>query len=179
MSANNSNMMIDPVKKLSLVSAIVSLITAMLWTSAQAVTAVATVNVNIISTITLTTLNGLIFGDISSGSTAGTIVMTPDGARSATGGTNINTSVAGSPAKFDVQGVANASYSISLPVSVVLSDTASHTMTVDNFSSSPTPSGVLNSSGQQTLFVGARLNVGSNQAFGSYSGLMSVTVDYN
>ncbi|NCF37476.1 MAG: DUF4402 domain-containing protein, partial [Gammaproteobacteria bacterium] len=29
------------------------------------------------------------------------------------------------------------------------------------------------------LFVGGTLNVGSNQGFGSYSGIMSVTVDYN
>ncbi|MDH5611773.1 MAG: DUF4402 domain-containing protein [Gammaproteobacteria bacterium] len=172
--------MTNSAKKLSLACAIVSLATAMmLWTPAQAVTAVATVNVNIISTMTISTLNGLIFGDISSGPTAGTIVMTPGGARSATGGANINTSVAGSPASFDVQGDASATYSISLPVSVVLSDTASHTMTVDNFTSSPTPSGVLDGNGQQTLFVGATLNVGSNQAFGAYSGLMSVTVDYN
>ena len=78
-----------------------------------------------------------------------------------------------------MQGTANASFSISLPASVLLSDSASHTMTVDNFTSSPTPSGVLDGSGQQTLFVGGTLNVSANQAFGSYSGQMSVTVDYN
>jgi len=179
MRAKNSNKMIGWLKQLSLASTVISIATAMFYTPAQAVTAVATINVNIISTLTLSTLNGLIFGDISSSSIAGTILMTPGGARTATGGANINTSVAGSPAKFDVLGDANASYSISLPVSVILSDTASHTMLVDNFTSSPTPSGVLDGSGQQTLFVGARLNVGSNQAFGAYSGQMSVTVDYN
>lgn len=179
MSMKDSNTMIDSMKKFCLASAIISIATSMLWTPAQAVTAVATVNVNIISTMTITTLNGLMFGDISPGSTAGTIVMTPSGARTATGGANINSSVAGNPASFDVQGDANASYSISLPVSVVLSDAASHTLVVDNFTSSPTPAGVLDSSGQQTLFVGASLNVSSNQAFGAYSGQMSVTVDYN
>ena len=35
------------------------------------------------------------------------------------------------------------------------------------------------SSAAQLLFVGGRLNVGSNQVFGSYSGLMTVTVEYN
>ena len=148
-------------------------------TSAQAVTAVAAVNVNIISTIALSTRNGLMFGEISSGSTAGTVTITSGNARASTGGASINSSVAGSPATFDVQGVASASYTISLPASVVLADASSHTLVVDNFTSTPTPAGVLDSSGQQSLFVGATLNVGSNQAFGEYTGQMSVTVDYN
>lgn len=148
-------------------------------TSAQAVTAVATVNVNIISTIALTTRNGLMFGEISPGLTAGTVTITSGNARTSTGGASINSSVAASPATFDVQGVASASYTISLPASVVLADASSHTIVVDNFTSSPTPAGILDSSGQQSLFVGATLNVGSNQAFGEYSGQMSVTVDYN
>lgn len=145
----------------------------------DAATNVATVVVNIVTSISMTTTNGLIFGDISSSATAGTVSMTTTGTRTSTGGATINSSVAGNPATFDVQGEANANYTISLPVSVVLSDSASHTMVVDNFTSSPSPSGVLDGSGKQTLFVGATLNVGSNQAFGAYSGQMSVTVDYN
>ena len=179
MNVRNIVTMICPIKHTCLTSVITAMAVAIPYTSVHAATAVATVNANIISNISLSTQNGLVFGDISSSSIAGTVVMTPGGARSATGGTNINTSVAGSPASFDVQGDANASYSFSLPVSVVLSDTSSHTMVVDNFTSSPTPSGVLDGSGQQTLFVGATLNVGSNQAFGAYSGQISVTVDYN
>ncbi|MFC1589297.1 DUF4402 domain-containing protein [Pseudomonadota bacterium] len=149
------------------------------WVPAQAVTATATVDAHIIKTIGMTTRNGLTFGDISAGTTSGTVILTPGGARTATGGTTIDTSTTGNPATFDIQGEPNASFSITLPVSVILSDTASHTMTVDNFTSSPTPSGVLDGSGQQTLFVGAVLNVSANQSFGSYSGQMSVTVDYN
>ena len=167
------------IKKICLTSVIATTAITAPWSSVQAATAVATITANIVSTLRLTTLNGLVFGDISSGSTAGTVVMTATGSRSATGGATINTSVAGSPATFDVQGDANANYSITLPVSVVLSDASSHTMVVDNFTSTPTSSGVLGGSGQQSLFVGARLNAGSNQAFGSYSGQMSVTVDYN
>ena len=127
----------------------------------------------------MTTRNGLLFGDISAGSTSGTVILTPAGTRNATGGVTINSETSGNPATFDVQGTPNASFSISLPVSIILSDAASHTMTVDNFTSSPTPSGVLDASGKQTLFVGATLNVSANQAFGAYSGQMSVTVDYN
>ncbi|MDH5710368.1 MAG: DUF4402 domain-containing protein [Gammaproteobacteria bacterium] len=157
------------------------LVTAMAsaWTQTQAATATATVDANIIMAISMTTRNGLSFGDISAGSTSGTVILTPSGARTATGGTTVNTSTSGNPSTFDVQGEPNASFSITLPVSVILSNSSSQTMTVDNFTSSPSPSGVLDSSGKQTLFVGATLNVSANQPFGSYSGQMSVTVDYN
>jgi len=174
------NKLMNGLKKTSyFLTATFSVAAAVLWTPVQAVTATATVEANIIQTMGMTTRNGLAFGDISAGSTAGTVILTPGGARTATGGTSINTSTPDNPATFDVQGAPNASFSITLPASVTLSDTASHTMTVDNFTSSPTPSGVLDASGQQTLFVGATLNVSANQAFGSYSGQMSVTVGYN
>lgn len=157
------------------------LVTAMAstWTQTQAATATATVDANIIMAISMTTRNGLSFGDISAGSTSGTVILTSSGARTATGGTTVNTSTSGNPSTFDVQGEPNASFSITLPASVILSNSSSQTMTVDNFTSSPSPSGVLDSSGKQTLFVGATLNVSANQPFGSYSGQMSVTVDYN
>lgn len=173
------NVMTGSMKLLGFACVAAGIIAALPWTSAQAVTAVATVNVNIISTIALTTRNGLMFGEISPGSAAGTVTITSGNARASTGGASINSSVAGSPATFDVQGVSSASYTISLPASVVLADASSQTMVVDNFTSTPTPAGVLDSSGQQSLFVGATLNVNSNQAFGEYSGQMSVTVDYN
>ena len=179
MGKKNDNLM-NIQKKTSLFSyAVTGVLAVISWMPAQAATTNATVDANIIGTIGMTTRNGLSFGDISAGATAGTVILAPTGARSATGGTSINSSTASNPSTFDVQGTANASFSISLPASVLLSDTASHTMSVDNFTSSPTPSGVLDGSGQQTLFVGGTLNVGANQAFGSYSGQMSVTVDYN
>jgi hypothetical protein len=54
-------------------------------------------------------------------------------------------------------------------------------MTVDNFTSTPTTSGTLSAAGAQTIDVGATLNVGANQAAGTYvSGTpFSVTVNYN
>ena len=179
MGKKNSNLMNSLTKAIYIASAISCVVATVSYTSVQAATATATIDANIIQAMSVTTATGLSFGDISAGSTSGTVIMTPGGARSATGGTNINSSTPGNPSSFNVQGTANASFSITLPASVILSDTASHTMTVDNFTSSPTPSGVLDGSGQQTLFVGATLNVSANQAFGSYSGLMSVTVDYN
>ncbi len=145
----------------------------------QAATATATVDANIVSTISMAAVSGLGFGDTSSSAMAGTVVMTPSGTRTTTGGVTINTAMAGSVAVFDIVGDANASFAVTMPVSVVLSDASSNTMLVDSFTSSPALSGVLDGNGQLTLYVGATLNVGANQPFGSYSGQMSVTVEYN
>lgn len=158
---------------------LLSLAASTVYTPTQAAVTTATVTADVIGAIGITTQSGLSFGDMSSSGTAGTIVLSPDGTRTATGGTTFNSTVAGNPATFDIQGEANSTFSISLPASILLTDAAANNMVVDNFTSVPTPAGVLDASGQQTLLVGATLNVGSNQAFGSYSGVMSVTVVYN
>ena len=148
------------------------------WGQLYAATATATVDATIISTLSIDTRTGIGFGDISAGAVPGTVVITTASSRTATGGVTINTATSASAASFDLTGIPNASFSITLPGSLVLSD-GINSMVVDNFSSSPTPTGVLDGSGQQTLYVGATLNVGASQPFGSYAGLMSVTVDYN
>lgn len=145
----------------------------------QAATAIATVDATIINTLGIATTAGLGFGDISAGAVAGTVVMTPAGVRSATGGATLNTATGASAAGFDLTGTPNATFSITLPASSVLSDGGVNTMLVDNFTSSPSSSGVLDSSGKMTVYVGATLNIRSNQAVGAYSGQMTVTVDYN
>ena len=52
-------------------------------------------------------------------------------------------------------------------------------MLVDKFTGLPATNGLTDAGGQQILYVGATLNVGSNQGFGSYAGIMFVTVEYN
>jgi hypothetical protein len=147
----------------------------------QAAVATANVSANIISILSITNQfqNGLVFGDIATSPTAGTIILTPDGSRTSTGGATINSTISGSPATFDIQGDVNATYVITLPASVVLSGSSTGSMIVDNFTSSPSNTGTLDGTGKQALFVGGNLNVGSNQAFGSYTGQMAVTVAYN
>lgn len=167
------------VRKRIVISGLASAALSMGWSPMQAATAIATVEATIVSTITISTRNGLGFGDISSSAAPGTVIMTPSAARMATGGATINTATAASAATFDLQGTANASFSITLPSSVVLSDGSSNSMTVNGFTSTPSISGVLDSSGQLPLYVGATLNVGNNQPFGDYTGQMAVTVDYN
>ena len=156
------------------------LLAAACWqTPLNAATETATVSANIISTIALTNQSDMVFGDIASSNAPGTVVLSPSGALNSSGGATINSTVSGGPAVFDVRGDPNAVYVITLPASVVMTAPAGSTMVVDRFTSMPGNEGLTDSGGQQVLFIGGTLNVGSNQVFGSYIGTMSVTVEFN
>jgi len=158
---------------------VLSLYSTCVQTPAYSATATATVTVDVVSTIRLNNITSLIFGDISSSAASGMVILNSTGARAATGGVTINTAVPASAATFEVIGDPNATYAITLPPSVLLTGTSGNSMLVDNFTSSPAISGTLDGSGQESLRIGATLNVSNNQLFGSYSGVMSVTVEYN
>lgn len=139
-------------------------------------TASANAFAKVITPIAITKTADLNFGTIISGP-AGTVTVTPAGVETASGASVLNPNPNVSAAQFNVTGEPSTAYSISLPTSITISN-GSQTMTVDNFSSNPTPSGLLSGLGSQALQVGGRLNVLTNQATGSYSGVFSVTVAY-
>ena len=139
----------------------------------------ADVLATVIATLSLVNQSPLSFGEVAPSNSPGTVILNPDGSRLTTGGAFINSTVAGSAAAFDVSGLPNAVYAITLPVSVVLNGASGNTMLVDGFTSQPNDSGLTDSGGEQNLFVGGTLNVNANQAVGAYTGEMTVTVVYN
>ena len=139
----------------------------------------APVTARIVSTVNLITLSGMQFGEISASSAPGTIVLEPGGARTSTQGATLNSAVPGGPASFEIIGDPSSTYLIRLPVSVTLSSSNGENMEVNQFTSLPSQTGQLDGGGRQTLFVGGTLNVNANQLYGRYSGVMSVTVEYN
>ena len=139
----------------------------------------APVSAKIISTVNLVTLSGIQFGEISASNMPGTIVLEPGGARTSTQGATLNSAVPGGPAAFEIIGNPSATYVISLPVSVTLTSPNGQNMEVDQFTSLPSLTGQLDAGGRQILYVGGTLNVNANQLYGDYSGVMSVTVEYN
>ena len=147
--------------------------------NACAATTTTTVDANIVSTINLVAQNGVVFGDISASSIPGSVILDIDGSRTTTGGATVNSNTSGTPARYEVTGDPNALYSITLPVSVVITSSAGDNMFVDNFISSPLANGQLDSGGRQNLTVGATMHVGSFQPFGTYTGVMTTTVEYN
>lgn len=133
-----------------------------------------------VTAISISNTQTLGFGKFAAGS-GGSVTISPSGARSATGGVALLSSSGGAAAQFTVSGDPNFTYAISLPANgtVALTSGGGQTMPLNSFSSSPGPTGQLSVLGKQTISVGATLNVGSNQATGSYSGAFDVMVDYD
>jgi hypothetical protein len=146
-------------------------------------TGTATATATIVTPISIQRNTHMNFGNVAvQASTAGTVTISPAGVRSRTAGVTLP-NVAGTvtAATFTVSGTASYTYTITLPTSVTLTRASgSETMTADNFTSNPSATGQLSSSGSQDIGVGATLNVAAAQTAGVYtSGNFDVTVNYN
>jgi len=145
----------------------------------------ANASATIITPISLTKTVDLSFGNIAVGTSGGTVVITPAGGRSATGGVTLPTVAPGTitAATFTVNGQGANTYTITLPSTdhtIRVGGVGGATMIVNTFTSNPSGTGTL-SSGTQTLNVGATLNVTASQAAGTYTSVapFDVTVNYN
>jgi hypothetical protein len=148
--------------------------------SAQSTAPSPNASVTLRTPITISNTGNMNFGNITAGSTIGTVVLSTAGTRTRTGGVTLP-AIAGtiSVASFLITGDVSSTYSISLPASYTITN-GSYTMTVNTFVSSPSGTGTLSSVGQQTLNVGATLNIGAKQVGGSYTNAsgFNVTVNY-
>ena len=155
-------------------------------------TASANASATIISPLSITKVNDLNFGDVVASGALGSVVMAANqaGSRTAFDGASTMTTQTGtvSAASFNVTGQNSATYSVTLPVTTTLNAGAGANMLVTAFTSdlaqtndlvSTIRSGTLSSSGAQTFYVGATLNVTPNQAAGSYTGTFPVIIFYN
>ena len=149
---------------------------------AQATTT-ATATATIVTPISITKTVDMNFGNVAVQTAAGgTVVMSPLGVRSATGGVTLPTTAGTvTAATFTVNGQGTYTYIITLPSTALTITSGSNTMSVNAFTSSPTPTGVLSAGGTQTLTVGATLNVAAAQPAGVYVSAtpFNVTVNYN
>ena len=130
----------------------------------------------IFAPISISSSGDMDFGTLAADDTAGTVTVTPAGARS-----SVNVYLFGgfpTAASFDVTGRVGQAYSITFPSNATLTSGA-NTMTMDTFTHDAGGSPQLSGSGSDTFNVGATLNVGASQAAGTYSGTFSVTVNYN
>ena len=151
--------------------------------SAQA-TATASASATIVTPISISKTADMHFGNVAvSASAQGTVVLAPAGTRTATGGVTLP-ATAGSPAAaaFTVSGEANYTYAITLPsADIQLVNPSSVYMDAGSFTSFPSATGTLSAAGNQTLTVGATLEVAAGQAAGTYTTTANfdVTVNYN
>lgn len=137
-----------------------------------------TASATIVAPIAMVKNTDMNFGNVAVNATAGTVVLAPAGTRTATGGVTLP-AVFGtvSAATFTVTGTTGAVYTISLPASAIISFSGND-MTVNNFTSTPTPTGTL-TGGTSALSVGATLNVNGGQAAGLYTSVTPFVVNVN
>ena len=150
--------------------------------SAQ-VTATATATSTIVTPIGITNTKNMDFGNVAiNASAGGTVVLTPAGTRTSTGGVTLPATVGTvTAAEFSVTGANNYTFSITLPSTSHEIKSGLNTMSVTDFTSTPTPTGALSATGSATVKVGATLNVSAGQAAGTYTSVtpFEVTVNYN
>ena len=138
----------------------------------------------VISALTATETSQLNFGKFSPEVHGGQVIVTPNGARSTSGTVILSGGIANSGI-FYITGTPDAMFSIQLPngPAVLTHQNSSKTMMVNNWVSYPQAgngTGVL-ANGQQFVYLGATLNVGSmiDNPVGLYSGAFTLTFAYN
>ena len=151
--------------------------------SSAQVKATATASSTIVTPIGITKTVDMNFGNVAINSTtAGTVVLAPAGTRTSTGGVTLPaTAGTVAAAEFNVTGANNYTFSITLPSTSHEIKNGDNTMSVTDFTSTPTPTGTLSATGSATVKVGATLNVSAGQAAGTYTSVtpFEVTVNYN
>ena len=122
------------------------------------VNATATASATIVTPIAIANAADMDFGNVAVNASPGTVVLDPAGARSVTGGVSLPAVIGTvTAAAFDVTGQVNFTYSITLPAGATTITDGTNNMTVDTWTSTPTPTGTLDGTGAQTLSVGATL----------------------
>lgn len=148
------------------------------WNSLLAASANSTVGATVLGSISSSTLLNLNFGEFTAGPVAGSVILTPSGTRSSSGGVSLSPAGISNPAMFSVTGNPNATFTITLPTSLLINDNFGNSMTVSNFGSLPANNGQLSAAGQAIVSVGGTLNVTPNQPMGGYNSIMVVTLNY-
>ncbi len=147
-------------------------------TSAQAATtATGTATAEVLSSLTVTAVDDLRFGQIAA-NTGGTVTVNAD-LTASSGGTLVSTGTRG-PASFNVLGTPNTMVVVTLPVAPVnlTRVTGTETMSLGAFNTEPNGAFQLSGTGAGTFTVGGTLTVGNNQVAGAYTGTFSVSVEY-
>jgi hypothetical protein len=161
---------------------------ACLATPAMAAIKPGDAEVTIVTPLSFVIDDNLEFGRVIRGTTAGTVTVAPNGTRSQTGGALLANGGGSKPATFAGMGTVNQRVDVSIGAPSILITGPGLPMRVHTFTLGSTPSAVLTTSPQRfrigsatgifSFPVGATLDVGANQAPGTYSGSWTITLNY-
>lgn len=141
------------------------------------------VNAEVVSAFSAMETSQMNFGRFSPGPDGGEIILTPQGTISVLGSVARSGGIHNA-ASFFLSGDINATFSVTLPESTILTNTAdAKTMAIKDWMSIPAPgmaTGTLQD-GAQTVYVGATLEVGTiaDNPIGIYTGSYTITFDFN
>ena len=144
----------------------------------------AQVFAEVIEALTATETSQLNFGKFTPDVQGGQITVSPEGTRSKSGSVILSGAIANSGI-FRVTGAPKATFTVQLPSTISLSHQNSEkTMLVSNWISTPqqgSGTGLLANNGEQYIYIGATLQVGSISAnpVGIYTGTYDLTFAYN
>lgn len=178
-----------------LICTLLPLLAAMAFgaTPAQAQSASATggTEATVLRRLSFIRVDDMLFGRIIPGTTAGTVVIAPNGTRTGTGGVILLPGGTGhQPSAFAGWGTQNQNVQISMGSnSVTLTRSGgTQTMVMDTFIIGSTPTAQLttvprvfrisSATGVFEFPLGATLRVGANQVSGLYQGTYSLTLNY-
>jgi spore coat protein U-like protein len=143
----------------------------------------------VVSRLSFINAEELEFGSLLAGPTAGTVIVSPAGVRTKTGGVTLVGGLV-QPARFAGRGSLNQTVLISLTAapSTLRRVGGTETMTLDQLTIGSTPTAVLTTTPQAFRIssptgifnfpIGGRLRVNANQVPGDYVGTFSVTLNY-
>jgi Domain of unknown function (DUF4402) len=143
--------------------------------------------VTIVTPLSFVQTEELRFGQISASNTAGTVTVAPDGSRTQTGGVTLFGTIH-QPAELAGIGAFNQRVQVSLGSNTIFLTGPGPRMTARAFVIGSTPTAVLTTTprvfriagptGAFRFPVGATLEVGANQAPGTYRGTWTITLNY-
>lgn len=174
----------------ALLAVLLSMVGSMPANAQVTASATARAEAVVVQNLTFVKVDDLAFGRVVPGTTAGTVVLAPNGSRTSTGGVRLASGGSMQPASFAGKGSFNQQVTIRLATNTTTLNRVGGggTMTVDTFIIGSTPTAqitttprtfrISNSSGIFLFPVGATLRVKANQAPGTYTGTFSITINY-
>lgn len=174
--------------KLKILFAIVILALFSLTLSAQVTLTGNTAGAELVTALTITNTTPLNFGVVSIPATAGSVILSTSGLRTATGCTLVISGTQQTAAKFDLAGTTLDNYSFTLPSTITVTKVSgSETMIIDNLTVNVDAVGEVPyasigictlTGGVSQILVGGKLRFGASQVLGIYAGTYTVSVDY-